>query len=71
MPTVLLIVVSFFCQQKVDGRGLVLLSKDQVLELSSMKVGPSVKICDLIAQLKTRVTAAQLRGHSSPPNGVR
>ena len=54
--------------QKVDGQRLLTLSKDQVLELSNMKVGPSVKICDLIAQLKSRVSSTHLRQHLSLQN---
>lgn len=40
--------------QLVDGRTLLSLNKDQVLKLTDMKLGPSVKILDLITQLKTR-----------------
>lgn len=41
--------------QSVDGRALLNLTKEQVLALTQMKLGPSVKIIDLITQLKTRV----------------
>jgi len=50
-----------FVDAKVDGKALLTLNKDQVLELTSMKVGPSLKICDLISQLKSRVSSTQLR----------
>lgn len=38
----------------IDGPALMSLNKDQVLQLTNMKVGPSVKIFDLIGQLKPR-----------------
>lgn len=45
----------FFFSQSVDGPGLLSLSKDQVLKLTNMKLGPSVKIFDLVSQLKSKV----------------
>jgi hypothetical protein len=39
----------------VDGRGLLSMSKDQVLQLTNMKLGPSLKIFDLVSQLKSKV----------------
>ena len=60
----------------VDGRALLSLSREKVLQLTGMKVGPSVKICDLISQLKTTkgnangsvaATAASRPPVQSPP----
>ncbi|XP_018572663.1 polycomb protein Sfmbt isoform X2 [Anoplophora glabripennis] len=48
-----------FTEQNVDGKRLVSLSKEDILEFTSGKVGPSLKIFDLIQQLKMKVT--QLR----------
>nr|XP_037277038.1 polycomb protein Sfmbt-like isoform X1 [Rhipicephalus microplus] len=41
-----------FCRQKVDGAQLLELTKESVMALTDMKVGPSLKIFDLIQQLK-------------------
>lgn len=41
-----------FCRQKVDGAQLWELTKESVMALTDMKVGPSLKIFDLIQQLK-------------------
>ncbi|KAH6936687.1 hypothetical protein HPB50_020594 [Hyalomma asiaticum] len=46
-----------FCRQKVDGAQLLELTKESVMALTDMKVGPSLKIFDLIQQLK-----AEFRG---------
>merc|ERR1740128_1317846 len=54
-----------FTDAQVDGPKLMLLSKDQVLELTDLKVGPSLKIWDLIAQLKSRVSSTYLRQKSN------
>lgn len=42
----------FFHRQVVDGRALLSMNKDRLLPLTNMKLGPSVKILDLISQLK-------------------
>ncbi|XP_046634887.1 polycomb protein Sfmbt-like isoform X3 [Daphnia pulicaria] len=44
-----------FTNASVDGRGLLSMSKDQVLQLTNMKLGPSLKIFDLVSQLKSKV----------------
>lgn len=49
-----------FCRQKVDGAQLLELTKESVMALTDMKVGPSLKIFDLIQQLK-----AEFRGKDS------
>lgn len=47
--------------QKIDGAKLLSLTKDQIVDLTGMKVGPSLKIYDLIQQLKIKVNPAQER----------
>lgn len=58
-------VTNFFCVliflQKVDGKTLLNLSKEDILEFTGGKVGPSLKIFDLIQQLKIKVNPSQLR----------
>ncbi|XP_076351874.1 scm-related gene containing four mbt domains isoform X2 [Tachypleus tridentatus] len=44
-----------FSQQKIDGKRLLSLTKDEILELIGMKVGPSLKIFDLVQQLRNKV----------------
>ncbi len=39
----------------VDGRELLSMNKDQVLQMTNMKLGPSLKIFDLVSQLKSKV----------------
>lgn len=46
---------------QVDGRKMLELTKDQIIELLEMKVGPSLKIFDLIQQLKCKLIPAQAR----------
>ncbi|XP_063910935.1 polycomb protein Sfmbt isoform X2 [Zophobas morio] len=50
-----------FSKQKVDGKMLMNLSKEDILEFTGGKVGPSLKIFDLIQQLKIKVNPAQIR----------
>ncbi|XP_967817.2 polycomb protein Sfmbt [Tribolium castaneum] len=50
-----------FSKQKVDGKTLMNLSKEDILEYTGGKVGPSLKIFDLIQQLKIKVNPAQIR----------
>jgi hypothetical protein len=47
--------------QKIDGQALLTLTKDQIIDLTGMKVGPSLKIYDLIQQLKIKINPAQER----------
>ncbi|XP_014249159.1 polycomb protein Sfmbt isoform X3 [Cimex lectularius] len=51
---------SFTCK-KIDGKVLLTLTKDQIIDLTGKKVGPSLKIYDLIQQLKLKVNPAQER----------
>ncbi|EEC03787.1 conserved hypothetical protein [Ixodes scapularis] len=41
-----------FCQQRVDGAQMLALTKEAIMTMTGMKVGPSLKIFDLIQQLK-------------------
>jgi hypothetical protein len=50
-----------FSKQKVDGKTLMNLNKEDILEYTGGKVGPSLKIFDLIQQLKIKVNPAQIR----------
>ncbi|XP_075224784.1 polycomb protein Sfmbt-like isoform X3 [Lycorma delicatula] len=50
-----------FVNQKIDGEALLALTKDDIVDLTGMKVGPSLKIFDLIQQLKIKVNPAQER----------
>ncbi|XP_043277511.1 polycomb protein Sfmbt-like isoform X2 [Venturia canescens] len=50
-----------FSKRKVDGKTLLVLTKDQIIDLTGFKVGPSLKIYDLIQQLKIKVNPAQER----------
>lgn len=54
----------------VDGPMLLLLTKDRILQLTGMKVGPTLKIMDLISQLKptrTSTNGSARPGLQSPP----
>ncbi|XP_046610673.1 polycomb protein Sfmbt [Neodiprion virginianus] len=50
-----------FSKRKIDGNALLTLTKDQIIDLTGFKVGPSLKIFDLIQQLKIKVNPAQER----------
>ncbi|XP_014203269.1 polycomb protein Sfmbt-like isoform X2 [Copidosoma floridanum] len=54
-----------FNKRKVDGKALLALTKDQIIDLTGFKVGPSLKIFDLIQQLKIKVNPAQERSKMS------
>lgn len=48
-----------FTSKKIDGKTLLTLTKDQIIDLTGKKVGPSLKIFDLIQQLKIKVKPGQ------------
>nr|CAD7401652.1 unnamed protein product [Timema cristinae] len=50
-----------FNRKKIDGKSLLNLTEDDIFELTGGKVGPSLKIHDLIQQLKARVNPSQSR----------
>ncbi|KAL1506365.1 hypothetical protein ABEB36_005740 [Hypothenemus hampei] len=50
-----------FSKQKITGKVLLSLNKEDILEYTGGKVGPSLKIFDLIQQLKMKVKPNQLR----------
>lgn len=50
---------SFF--QKIDGKALLKLNKEDYVEFTGGKVGPSLKIFDLVQQLKIKMNPSQLR----------
>ena len=47
--------------QKVDGAKFLNLTKESIIVLTGMKLGPAVKILDLISQLTRLVSAAKGR----------
>ncbi|GBP79042.1 Polycomb protein Sfmbt, partial [Eumeta japonica] len=49
----------------ITGKRMLELSKDEIIELLEMKVGPSLKIFDLIKQLKCKIKTPQSRLLSS------
>lgn len=50
-----------FMAHGVDGKRLLQLSKDDIITLLNMKVGPSLKIYDLIQQLKCKIDPSKSR----------
>ncbi|XP_017469207.1 PREDICTED: polycomb protein Sfmbt [Rhagoletis zephyria] len=54
-----------FLRNKIDGKRLLQLSKDEIITLLGMKVGPALKISDLIQQLKCRVNPGKSRMHKA------
>ncbi|XP_023240089.1 MBT domain-containing protein 1-like isoform X1 [Centruroides sculpturatus] len=44
-----------FSQQKIDGKKFLSMTKEDIMSLTGMKVGPSLKIFDLIQQLRTQI----------------
>ncbi|XP_066154407.1 polycomb protein Sfmbt [Euwallacea fornicatus] len=57
-----------FSKQKITGKTLLNLNKEDILEYTGGKVGPSLKIFDLIQQLKMKVKPAHLRHRSIKAN---
>lgn len=50
-----------FARNKIDGKRLLELTKDEIIEILGMKVGPALKIYDLIQQLKCKIDPVQSR----------
>lgn len=50
-----------FSKRKIDGKTLLTLSNEQIMDLTGFKVGPSLKIFDLIQQLKIKVNPGHER----------
>jgi len=50
-----------FVLKKIDGTKLLNLTKDQMIVLTGIKVGPAVKILDMISQLKRSANMARVR----------
>lgn len=53
-----------FVQNGIDGKRLLELSKDEIITLLNLKVGPALKIFDLIQQLKSKLDPSKSRHHS-------
>lgn len=54
-----------FSRNKVDGKRLLELTKDEIVQMLSMKVGPALKIYDLIQQLKSKMKPSRLSSGKS------
>lgn len=52
-----------FSRNKIDGKRFLQLSKDEIITLLGMKVGPALKIYDLIQQLKCKANPGKSRMH--------
>ncbi|XP_028133720.1 polycomb protein Sfmbt isoform X2 [Diabrotica virgifera virgifera] len=50
-----------FSKQNIDGKKLLDLSKEDVIDITGGKVGPSLKIYDLVQQLKLKMNLSQVR----------
>lgn len=50
-----------FSRYQIDGSQLLQLSKDSIITMLDMKVGPSLRIFDLIQQLKSKLNPQQAR----------
>ncbi|CAH1187686.1 unnamed protein product [Phyllotreta striolata] len=50
-----------FSKHKIDGKTLLSLSKEDIVEFTGGKVGPSLKIFDLVQQLKIKVNPSKVR----------
>lgn len=50
-----------FIRKKVDGKRLLELTKDEIVEMLNMKVGPALKIYDMIQQLKCKIKPTNSR----------
>ncbi|XP_056647986.1 polycomb protein Sfmbt isoform X1 [Diorhabda sublineata] len=50
-----------FSKQNIDGKKLLDLSKEDILKFTGGKVGPSLKIYDLVQQLKIKLNPSQVR----------
>lgn len=57
-----------FARHHVDGNTLLQLTKDEIITMLDMKVGPSLKIYDLIQQLKCKINPQQSRIHKANSN---
>lgn len=44
-----------FMKHKIDGKKLLQLSQNEIIQLLGMKVGPAIKVFDLIQQIKVKV----------------
>ncbi|XP_032592083.1 polycomb protein Sfmbt isoform X2 [Drosophila grimshawi] len=54
-----------FSRNKIDGKRLMQLTKEDIIEMLGMKVGPALKISDLITQLKCKINPSKSRSHKT------
>lgn len=52
-----------FSTANVDGKRMLELTKDDIIQLFGMKVGPALKIFDLIQQLKSKFNPKLMKGN--------
>lgn len=56
-----------FMKNKIDGKKLLQLTQTEIIQLLGMKVGPAIKIYDLIQQIKVKV-APYMGGNAATAN---
>lgn len=65
-----------FMKNKIDGKKLLQLTQNEIIQLLGMKVGPAIKVYDLIQQIKVKVapymggSAQAMTGSSSGTTGI-
>lgn len=64
-----------FMKNKIDGKKLLQLTQNEIIQLLGMKVGPAIKVYDLIQQIKVKVAPymggqAMQGGSSSGTTGI-
>jgi hypothetical protein len=47
-------VVPLFFLQEIDGKALLLLNSDMMMKYMGLKLGPALKICNLVNRIKGR-----------------
>lgn len=57
-----------FMKNKIDGKKLLQLTQNEIIQLLGMKVGPAIKIYDLIQQIKANV-APYMGGTAAAASG--
>lgn len=57
-----------FFPQDIDGKKFLTLTKEQIVNLTGMKVGPSLKVYDLIQMLKAKITEQKTEATTNNPS---
>lgn len=42
----------FYVQQEIDGKAFLLLNSDMMMKYMGLKLGPALKICNLVSKVK-------------------